>query len=62
MTPNRQSPVIDKPMEPTMNLSNRSLLNKTFLADGVYSLAVGAVLILLPPRLLRSSAPPRQRR
>ncbi|HEV7308656.1 hypothetical protein [Ensifer sp.] len=29
-----------------MNFSNRSLLNKTFLADGVYSLAVGAVLIL----------------
>lgn len=29
-----------------MTFSNRSLLNKTFLADGVYSLAVGAVLIL----------------
>ncbi|OCP07487.1 MULTISPECIES: hypothetical protein [unclassified Ensifer] len=29
-----------------MTLSNRSLLNKTFLADGAYSLAVGAVLIL----------------
>lgn len=29
-----------------MNLSNRSLLNKTFLADGAFSLVAGAVLIL----------------
>ncbi|OKP80878.1 hypothetical protein BTE77_00620 [Ensifer adhaerens] len=57
MTPNRQSPVIDKPMEPTMNLSNRSLLNKTFLADGVYSLAVGAVLILFAAPLASLFSP-----
>lgn len=29
-----------------LNLSNRSLLNKTFLADGAFSLFVGAILIL----------------
>ncbi|OCP23533.1 MULTISPECIES: hypothetical protein [unclassified Ensifer] len=29
-----------------LTLSNRSLLNKTFLADGTFSLFVGAVLIL----------------
>ncbi|WP_457581990.1 hypothetical protein [Ensifer canadensis] len=29
-----------------LNLSNRSLLNKTFLADGAFSLLVGAILIL----------------
>lgn len=29
-----------------LNLSNRSLLNKTFLADGAFSLLTGAVLIL----------------
>lgn len=29
-----------------LNLSNRSLLNKTFLADGAFSLVVGAILIL----------------
>ncbi|MCK3779816.1 hypothetical protein MZK49_24285 [Ensifer sesbaniae] len=29
-----------------MNLSNRSLLNKTFLADGAFSLVAAAVLIL----------------
>ncbi|MBZ7924032.1 hypothetical protein LAC81_19790 [Ensifer adhaerens] len=29
-----------------MNLSNRSLLNKTFLADGAFSLVAGAALIL----------------
>ncbi len=29
-----------------MTFSNRSLLNKTFLADGVFSLVAGAVLIL----------------
>ncbi|OOG68553.1 hypothetical protein BLJAPNOD_00358 [Ensifer sp. M14] len=29
-----------------LNLSNRSLLNKTFLADGAFSLLSGAVLIL----------------
>lgn len=29
-----------------LTLSNRSLLNKTFLADGAFSLFVGAVLIL----------------
>lgn len=29
-----------------MTLSNRSLLNKTFLADGAFSLVAGAVLIL----------------
>ncbi|WDZ76808.1 hypothetical protein PWG15_19835 [Ensifer adhaerens] len=29
-----------------MTLSNRSLLNKTFLADGAFSLVCGAVLIL----------------
>ena len=41
-----------------MTFSNRSLLNKTFLADGVYSLAVGAVLILgaAPLAALFSSA------
>lgn len=29
-----------------LTLSNRSLLNKTFLADGAFSLLVGAILIL----------------
>lgn len=29
-----------------LTLSSRSLLNKTFIADGVYSLFIGAVLIL----------------
>ncbi|MBD9649476.1 hypothetical protein IB267_14020 [Ensifer sp. ENS09] len=40
-----------------MNLSNRSLLNKTFLADGVYSLAVGAVLILFAAPLASLFSP-----
>jgi len=46
MTSSEQYPAIDKRMEPKMNLSNRSLLNKTFLADGAFSLVAGAVLIL----------------
>jgi len=46
MTSSAQHPAIDKRMEPKMTLSNRSLLNKTFLADGAFSLASGAVLIL----------------
>ena len=46
MTSPEQYPAIDKRMEPKMNLSNRSLLNKTFLADGAFSLVAGAVLIL----------------
>ena len=29
-----------------LTLSNRSLLNKTFIADGAFSLLVGAILIL----------------
>lgn len=29
-----------------LTLSNRSLLNKTFIADGAFSLLVGAILIV----------------
>ncbi|WP_429810802.1 hypothetical protein [Ensifer sp. B1-9] len=46
MTSSEQYPANDKRMEPKMNLSNRSLLNKTFLADGAFSLVAGAILIL----------------
>lgn len=44
-----------------MTLSNRSLLNKTFLADGAFSLASGAVLILAAvplATLVNAAAPP----
>lgn len=46
MTSSAQHPAIDKRMEPKMTLSNRSPLNKTFLADGAFSLVSGAALIL----------------
>ncbi|WVT73450.1 hypothetical protein QM996_18545 [Sinorhizobium chiapasense] len=40
-----------------MNLSNRSLLNKTFLADGAFSLVTGAVLILDAASLAALTSP-----
>ncbi|MBP2235946.1 hypothetical protein J2Z31_002438 [Sinorhizobium kostiense] len=40
-----------------LNLANRSILNKTFLADGVFSLITGMVLIVDAPPLAALAGP-----